>query len=1035
MYEMNENIDKAIKASRTLGCITTNIGAADIQKGTNYYITLGLLWQLVSINLKRQVKKQIMTLDTTDLTGNDDEAERDAFLAQTPEAILLCWFNKHLENAGHPNRATNFHSDISDSVKYCIVLHSINPELCPMTVEEITAIGDRVERAKHILEEAEKLECKKFVNANDIATGVERKNFAFVALLFQKYPGMKERIITPAVDEVVEETPIEEEVPIPEPVVTQYVDFTPEVVQAIAEYQKEETKKEEKVDIQEYVVLPDPVEREKEYIRERLSQMKERKYDLLRKITENRLNESVAKRMGEKKEIIAEYSMSIEARKHEEERKLLQKKLEELKRDAEHRKMFESVPEDVIKKLVDEKKEERKKIEVEVNELKEKKEEVAEIAESVENERKETQKAIAELERQMTFEQRRMKIKEQGATDRIEACNVKGLETELTETKTVITELSKKVEVLSEDKKKLEETYKKEVKEHHAIIREKEVIEQKLDQTEKDTDLVSTTKQRVTNVLKKAERKVNELKTKTESVRAEKETIKQKAEQMEAEIENVEVKQQEQINALAEAAAKKDEKEMELIDAESVLQEKMLERDKKIDQASRSVRVALAEEKHQKELASVGVQMQTAKLAEKAEDIAESLENISKEADRARRRKNDAEMALKKLNMELSEVSLSRELIEKEANEKKETLSKLKSEAEQEIKDNEKRMAILEEEKKQAEKEAIAAKMLSLSNEGLKHDNEHIEKTTISLKMSAEAEAEAKKRIDEKLKAMEDRAQALAKLLDEEQASVDIESSVTEEQKKLEMERLKRKLQREREKKEKMTASSSGLIVPEEMGKSLKEKAELSAKEEEIKRKKNEESLRLKKLKDEKEAAEKNISQLSSATASEEDKLLEIDRLLAEEAKKAKDIESKKSRLERKEIEVKVEAGKPKSKLDEFDMMMADAQQTLASLEAAKKKDSAQILQDIESEKEMISKKKTSETQKKLERAKQKLEEEVERAAKLSMMEVTKYKNQADTVQAQLAEIEQQIKSEKEKKKKHKKKDSPPVGEGDPSKV
>lgn len=49
-----------------------------------------------------------------------------------------------------------------------------------------------------MLEEAEKLECREFVSANDVASGNYKLNLAFVANLFNKFPGLPE----PEADEI-----------------------------------------------------------------------------------------------------------------------------------------------------------------------------------------------------------------------------------------------------------------------------------------------------------------------------------------------------------------------------------------------------------------------------------------------------------------------------------------------------------------------------------------------------------------------------------------------------------------------------------------------------------------------------------------------------------------------------------------------------------------------------------------------------------------------------------------------------------------
>lgn len=48
-----------------------------------------------------------------------------------------------------------------------------------------------VKRAEVMLKEADKLGCRAFVTADDVANGVYKLNLAFVANLFNTWPGLK----------------------------------------------------------------------------------------------------------------------------------------------------------------------------------------------------------------------------------------------------------------------------------------------------------------------------------------------------------------------------------------------------------------------------------------------------------------------------------------------------------------------------------------------------------------------------------------------------------------------------------------------------------------------------------------------------------------------------------------------------------------------------------------------------------------------------------------------------------------------------
>ena len=132
-----------------------------------------------------------------DLSRLKLEGELDETIASVPpEQILLRWFNYHLAQAGHHRKVTNFSSDIKvtlwscfvkrrcrtyllrmsvqDSENYSILLAQICPE--KIGNEELHAAlreKDHLKRAEIVLDMAEKLNCRKFVTANDIVEVID----------------------------------------------------------------------------------------------------------------------------------------------------------------------------------------------------------------------------------------------------------------------------------------------------------------------------------------------------------------------------------------------------------------------------------------------------------------------------------------------------------------------------------------------------------------------------------------------------------------------------------------------------------------------------------------------------------------------------------------------------------------------------------------------------------------------------------------------------------------------------------------------
>lgn len=70
---------------------------------------------------------------------------------------------------------------MQDGEAYAYLLNTLAPELSSTTMIETS---DPNERAKKVLETAEKLECTRYVTSKDIVEGSANLNLAFVAQIF-----------------------------------------------------------------------------------------------------------------------------------------------------------------------------------------------------------------------------------------------------------------------------------------------------------------------------------------------------------------------------------------------------------------------------------------------------------------------------------------------------------------------------------------------------------------------------------------------------------------------------------------------------------------------------------------------------------------------------------------------------------------------------------------------------------------------------------------------------------------------------------
>lgn len=184
-FLISENQTLAVNSAAAIGCNTVNIGAEDLVACTEHLV-LGLLWQIIRIGLFSKINIQACPGLTRLLEGDEELAD---LLALPPDVLLLRWVNFHLREGGSSRQIHNFSGDIADSEAYTYLLKQISPaehhnDLGPLSEQ------DPRRRAEMVLANADKLGCRKFVTANEIVKGNAKLNLAFVANLFNEYPGL-----------------------------------------------------------------------------------------------------------------------------------------------------------------------------------------------------------------------------------------------------------------------------------------------------------------------------------------------------------------------------------------------------------------------------------------------------------------------------------------------------------------------------------------------------------------------------------------------------------------------------------------------------------------------------------------------------------------------------------------------------------------------------------------------------------------------------------------------------------------------------
>ncbi|CAK9321783.1 unnamed protein product [Citrullus colocynthis] len=181
-WERNENHTLCLNSAKAIGCTVVNIGTQDLVEGRPHLI-VGLISQIIKIQLLADLnlRKTPQLLELVQDSGDIEE-----LINLPPEKILLKWMNFHLQKAGYKKPVSNFSSDLKDGEAYAYLLNVLAPEHCsPSTL----ATKDPNERAKLVLDHAERMDCKRYLTPKDIVEGSSNLNLAFVAQIFHQRSG------------------------------------------------------------------------------------------------------------------------------------------------------------------------------------------------------------------------------------------------------------------------------------------------------------------------------------------------------------------------------------------------------------------------------------------------------------------------------------------------------------------------------------------------------------------------------------------------------------------------------------------------------------------------------------------------------------------------------------------------------------------------------------------------------------------------------------------------------------------------------
>ncbi|XP_019435762.1 PREDICTED: fimbrin-5-like [Lupinus angustifolius] len=182
-WERNENHTLGLNSAKAIGCTVVNIGTQDLVEARPHLV-LGLISQIIKIQLLADLNLK-KTPQLVELVDDDKDVEE--LISLPPEKVLLKWMNFHLKKAGYEKQVTNFSSDLKDGEAYAYLLNALAPE---HSGPSALVTSDPTERANMVLEQAEKLDCKRYLTPKDIVEGSPNLNLAFVAQIFQHRNGL-----------------------------------------------------------------------------------------------------------------------------------------------------------------------------------------------------------------------------------------------------------------------------------------------------------------------------------------------------------------------------------------------------------------------------------------------------------------------------------------------------------------------------------------------------------------------------------------------------------------------------------------------------------------------------------------------------------------------------------------------------------------------------------------------------------------------------------------------------------------------------
>ncbi|KAG6877902.1 hypothetical protein C0992_009095 [Termitomyces sp. T32_za158] len=159
-------------------------------------------WVELNVKLKSQAASSSLTTKAGKVTVKGSNANVSHTINEDERTEFTSHINLVIENDSdigdrYPiptntmqlfDEVNNFSRDVCDGENYTVLLHQLQPEQCslaPLQTSDLRA------RAEQVLQNADKIKCRKFLTPSSLIAGNPRLNLAFVANLFNTHPGLE----------------------------------------------------------------------------------------------------------------------------------------------------------------------------------------------------------------------------------------------------------------------------------------------------------------------------------------------------------------------------------------------------------------------------------------------------------------------------------------------------------------------------------------------------------------------------------------------------------------------------------------------------------------------------------------------------------------------------------------------------------------------------------------------------------------------------------------------------------------------------